>query len=121
MKRRLPLTLAVCLGVLLGLGAATFRYAEGFAYFSNDPRACANCHVMRDYLDSWQKSSHHARAACNDCHTPHSHLPKYGHQGRERLEPLGEVHPADLPGADADHAGTTPAGSSTTASPATRS
>ena len=76
MNRRLPLTLVVCLGVLLGLGAATFRYAEGFSYFSNDPRACANCHVMRPYLDSWQKSSHHARAACNDCHTPHAIVPK---------------------------------------------
>jgi cytochrome c nitrite reductase small subunit len=76
MHSRLPLTLAVCLGVLLGLGAATFRYAEGFSYFSNDPRACANCHVMRPYLDSWQKSSHHTRAACNDCHVPHAIVPK---------------------------------------------
>jgi cytochrome c nitrite reductase small subunit len=76
MSSRLPLTLAVCLGVLLGLGAATFRYAEGFSYFSNDPRACANCHVMRPYLDSWQKSSHHVRAACNDCHVPHAIVPK---------------------------------------------
>ncbi len=76
MRTRLPLTLAICLGGLLGLGAATFRYAEGFSYFSNDPRACANCHVMRPYLDSWQKSSHHVRAACNDCHVPHALVPK---------------------------------------------
>jgi cytochrome c nitrite reductase small subunit len=61
---------------MTGLGVFTFRFAEGFSYFTNDPNACANCHVMRDYLDSWQKSSHHARAVCNDCHTPEAILPK---------------------------------------------
>ncbi len=64
-------------GVLIGLGAYTFRYAQGFSYFSNDPEACANCHVMREYRDSWQQSSHHAAAACNDCHTPHGLAGKY--------------------------------------------
>jgi cytochrome c nitrite reductase small subunit len=63
--------LSVLIGVMAGLGLFTFAYAQGYAYFSNDPRICTNCHVMRDYLDSWQKSSHHARATCNDCHTPH--------------------------------------------------
>jgi cytochrome c nitrite reductase small subunit len=76
MIRSLPWILSACLGLLAGLGAFTFRYAEGFSYFSNRPEACANCHVMREYLDSWQKSPHHIRAACNDCHTPHSLLPK---------------------------------------------
>ena len=65
------------MGVLTGLGAYTFLYAQGFSYFSNDPGACGNCHVMRDYLESWQRSSHHAYAACNDCHTPHSLPAKY--------------------------------------------
>jgi len=64
--------LAALVGVMLGLGLYTFHFAEGLSYFSNDPNACANCHIMRDYLDSWQKSSHHARAVCNDCHTPQS-------------------------------------------------
>lgn len=67
---------AGCIGVLLGLGAFTFRYAEGLSYFSNDPAACANCHVMGDYLDSWLKSPHHGRATCNDCHVPHDPLGK---------------------------------------------
>ncbi len=71
-----PALLSLLAGVLLGVGAFTFRFAEGFSYFSNDPNACANCHIMRDYLDSWQKSSHHARATCNDCHTPHALVPK---------------------------------------------
>ena len=72
----LPGLLSVLCGVLLGVGAYTFRFAEGLAYFSNDPNACANCHIMRDYLDSWQKSAHHGRAVCNDCHTPHSLVAK---------------------------------------------
>jgi len=73
-----PATLvAVLFGVLLGLGGYTFRYAEGLSYFSTDPRACANCHIMRDQYDSWQKSSHHAYAKCIDCHLPHELAAKY--------------------------------------------
>lgn len=73
---RLPVIIAVLLGMLLGVGAFTFQYAKGLAYFSNDPNACANCHIMREQLESWQKSSHHGHAVCNDCHTPHSIIPK---------------------------------------------
>src|SRR5262245_54957198 len=29
-------------GVLLGTGAFTVHYAEGFSYLSNDPKACVN-------------------------------------------------------------------------------
>lgn len=68
---------ATLVGVAIGLGAYTFQYAQGLSYFSNRPEACANCHVMRDVLDSWQKSPHHLRASCNDCHTPHALVPKY--------------------------------------------
>ena len=69
--------LAVSIGAMIGLGYFTWTYAEGGSYFSNDPKACANCHIMREYLDSWQKSSHHSRATCNDCHTPHTFVKKY--------------------------------------------
>lgn len=74
---RAGLLLSALVGVLLGLGYFTWGYAEGGSYFSNDPKACANCHVMREYLDSWQKSSHKQVAACNDCHTPHELISKY--------------------------------------------
>lgn len=70
--RLLPYLISALAGVMFGLGAFTFQYAQGLSYFSNDPKACANCHIMRDHLDSWQKSSHHTRATCNDCHTPHN-------------------------------------------------
>lgn len=72
----LALTTSGILGVALGLGAFTFVYAHGSAYLSDDPQACANCHVMRAQLDAWRKSSHHAVAVCNDCHAPRG-LRKY--------------------------------------------
>jgi cytochrome c nitrite reductase small subunit len=75
-RNRFALVLATVLGVLLGLGLFTFNYAEGFSYFSSDPKACVNCHIMRDQYDSWRKSSHHAAAVCVDCHLPQELVPK---------------------------------------------
>jgi cytochrome c nitrite reductase small subunit len=75
-----PLLLAVVFaaaGILFGASLYTFVYAKGYSYLSNDPTACANCHIMRPQLDGWQKSSHHGVAACNDCHTPHNFVGKY--------------------------------------------
>jgi cytochrome c nitrite reductase small subunit len=69
--------LAIVFGVLVGLSLFTFVYAEGFSYFSNDPNACMNCHIMRDQFDGWSHSTHKAVAACNDCHTPHRFPDKY--------------------------------------------
>lgn len=69
--------LVLTIGLFAGFGAYTFTYAQGLSYFSNDPRACMNCHIMREQFDGWQKSPHHAVASCNDCHTPHSFIPKY--------------------------------------------
>lgn len=71
------LVLCFLLGVACGTGSYTVRYAEGFSYLSSDPKACVNCHIMRDQYDGWQKASHHAVATCNDCHTPHAFIPKY--------------------------------------------
>ena len=64
-------------GALAGIGAYTFYYAKGFSYLSNDPRACANCHIMKDNFDGWQKASHHGVATCNDCHVPHTFFAKW--------------------------------------------
>ena len=71
------LALSVLGGVLLGSGVYTFDYAEGTSYMSNDPAACVNCHIMREQYDGWQKTTHHAVATCNDCHTPHDLVGKY--------------------------------------------
>ena len=67
---------AGALGAALGLGSYTFAYAKGWAYLTNDPRACANCHVMNEQYDGWIKSSHRAAAVCNDCHVPHAFIGK---------------------------------------------
>jgi cytochrome c nitrite reductase small subunit len=71
------LAIAILLGVITGLGAFTFDYGEGLSYFSTDPRACTNCHIMNDQFNSWTKASHHGFATCVDCHLPHELLPKY--------------------------------------------
>jgi cytochrome c nitrite reductase small subunit len=64
-------------GIAAGVGAFTFVYAKGGSYLTNDPAACANCHVMQDHYDAWIKSSHRSVAVCNDCHTPAGIVPKY--------------------------------------------
>ncbi len=76
-RRLLLLLFCAFFGVLTGLGGYTFYYAKGASYLSNDPRACVNCHIMRDQYDGWQKASHHAVATCNDCHVPHDFVGKY--------------------------------------------
>ena len=68
---------ALVVGAFLGVGTYTFVYARGYAYLTDNPGACANCHIMRDHLDAWTKASHRSVAACNDCHTPPGTMPKY--------------------------------------------
>lgn len=68
---------ALSVGVLVGLGAFTFGYGEGWSYFSTDPRACVNCHIMRPQYRGWAKSSHADVAVCNDCHLPDGFLSKW--------------------------------------------
>jgi cytochrome c nitrite reductase small subunit len=72
-----PVFLAVIVGITLGIGVFTFGYARGGSYLTDDPAACANCHVMRDQHQGWMKSSHRNAAVCNDCHTPPGTVPKY--------------------------------------------
>ena len=67
---------ALTFGVAAGIGIFTFGYAKGASYLTNDPSACANCHIMSEHFAAWQKGSHKS-ASCNDCHTPHNFLGKY--------------------------------------------
>jgi cytochrome c nitrite reductase small subunit len=71
------MAVAVAMGLLTGVGTFTFHYAEGTSYFSTDPKACANCHIMNPQYDSWSRGPHHAVAGCVDCHLPHDLVPKY--------------------------------------------
>lgn len=75
--RRTVVVVAVFVGVLVGIGGYTFVYARGYSYLTNDPAACANCHVMRDHFAAWTRSSHANTATCNDCHTPPGTIAKY--------------------------------------------
>lgn len=76
-RAALGLVLAVTSGLLAGIGGYTFTYGHGWAYFSREPEACANCHIMRPQLASWQKGGHHHVAACVDCHLPHDFVGKW--------------------------------------------
>ena len=79
MKIPAPITilLGLIIGISIGLVLYTFVYAKGYSYLTNDPEACANCHVMNEQYDGWIKSSHRSVASCNDCHTPAGTIPKY--------------------------------------------
>ncbi|HUF35188.1 MAG TPA: cytochrome c nitrite reductase small subunit [Gemmatimonadales bacterium] len=77
-----PAIVAVLIGLVAGLGAFTFLYARGASYLTNDPAACANCHIMQEHFDAWIKSSHGKVAVCNDCHAPHEFFGKYATKAR---------------------------------------
>ena len=81
-RRTLALAAMVAAGVAVGLGAFTFVYAKGASYMTNDPAACANCHIMDEHYAAWTKSSHRAVAGCNDCHSPHDLVGKYATKAR---------------------------------------
>jgi cytochrome c nitrite reductase small subunit len=69
--------LGVAVGLAIGISGFTFVYAKGASYLTDDPRACANCHVMSEQFAGWIRSSHRSVAVCNDCHTPKSLFAKY--------------------------------------------
>jgi cytochrome c nitrite reductase small subunit len=75
--QRWALAASGVIGMSLGLGLFTFGYARGSSYLTNDPAACANCHIMSEHYSAWMKGSHHTVATCNDCHTPHNLVGKY--------------------------------------------
>lgn len=74
---RISIIAALLVGLAAGVGAYTFIYARGSSYLTDDPAACANCHIMREHYGAWVKSSHHGVAVCNDCHTPTGFAGKY--------------------------------------------
>jgi cytochrome c nitrite reductase small subunit len=91
------MALAAILGVLFGLGAYTFHYAQGVSYLSDESETCVNCHVMREQFDSWNRSSHRAFATCNDCHTPHDFAGKWYVKGMNGLHHSWAFTTGDFP------------------------
>ena len=74
---RIYFSISINGGILLGLISYSFYYADGMSYFSSDPKACVNCHIMQPQYDSWQKGSHHTFATCVQCHLPSGSIPKW--------------------------------------------
>lgn len=74
--KRAAIATSLAFGVALGIGVFTFGYARGASYLTNDPAACANCHIMTEHFAAWQRGSHRS-ATCNDCHTPKNPVGKY--------------------------------------------
>lgn len=65
------------MGAPLGVSTGAFIFADGFSYFSGNPQACMNCHIMKPNFDAWTASTHRAVATCNDCHTSGPLVTKY--------------------------------------------
>lgn len=77
LSNRARLAVAGLVGAFAGVAGYTFVFARGTSYLGNDPKACANCHVMSEQYAGWTRGSHRSAATCNDCHAPHALLPKY--------------------------------------------
>ncbi|UMB59582.1 cytochrome c nitrite reductase small subunit [Lutibacter sp. A80] len=69
---RLPVI--ILLGAICGLGLYAMVESKAISYLSDDPKTCANCHVMTPQYTTWQNSSHREWASCNDCHVPHDNI-----------------------------------------------
>ena len=52
---RLPVI--ILLGAICGLGFYAMVESKAISYLSDDPKTCANCHVMTPQYATWQKSS----------------------------------------------------------------
>jgi cytochrome c nitrite reductase small subunit len=75
------LVLVLAAGLVAGLAAYTFIYGKGYSYLLDDPRACVNCHVMRDNFDTWTVATHRT-VTCNQCHVPHAFPARYLSEAR---------------------------------------
>jgi cytochrome c nitrite reductase small subunit len=76
-SRSSSIAAATLIGVALVLGAYALHHTGALSYASDDPRACAGCHVMVERFEGWQKGPHHVVATCNDCHVPHDLVGKW--------------------------------------------
>lgn len=72
-------------GFIVGFGGHTFVRGQGLSYFSDDPKACVNCHVMTDQYQSWSRSSHREFTTCNTCHLPENGFAKAFSKGENAL------------------------------------
>lgn len=76
LHRSLRAPALLLLGTILGLSVLLVHISRATSYLSDSPETCMNCHVMTDAYISWQHSSHGKDATCNDCHVPHTSVPR---------------------------------------------
>ena len=70
------LSIAIILGAVFGLAAFLPIVTEAHTYLSEQPETCINCHIMRPFYISQQRSSHRT-VSCPECHIPHENMAKY--------------------------------------------
>jgi len=81
---RIPVILL--LGAISGLTFYALIESKAVSYLSDDPRTCANCHVMTPQYSTWKNSSHREWATCNDCHVPQDNVfKKYAFKAKDGL------------------------------------
>ncbi|MCX7880054.1 MAG: cytochrome c nitrite reductase small subunit [Ignavibacteria bacterium] len=73
-NKSFKLTYYILSGVLIGTISLIIYLSKFFSYFSDEPSACVNCHIMTPHYATWYHSSHRERATCNDCHIPHENF-----------------------------------------------
>lgn len=96
-KNLLLICVIIAIGFVLGAGAFTFYQAKGFSYFSNDSKACNNCHIMNEVYRDWGNSSHKAYATCNDCHIPSEFISKWATKAKSGFSHAYAFTFKDLP------------------------
>lgn len=92
---------AIGAGIVAGLAGYTFTYAKGYSYLTDDPKACVNCHVMREQFQSWEVSIHRS-VRCNECHVPQGFVSKwatkakngFNHSWAFTFEDVQVIHPS---------------------------
>ncbi len=70
------LPVIILTGGIIGLSLYAAIESRAISYLSDDPKTCANCHVMTPQYTTWRNSSHREVANCNDCHVPHDNIVK---------------------------------------------
>ena len=79
------LLIALVSGAALGLALFLPLVTEAHTYLSGDSEACINCHIMRPFYISKQRSMHR-NAECSDCHLPHLNFAKfYAYKSRDGM------------------------------------
>ena len=66
----------ILLGLFCGMGLLLAHMSRATTYMIDSPETCMNCHVMTDVYVSHAHSSHGRGVTCNDCHLPHTSLPR---------------------------------------------